>query len=143
MKRSTRRKGAFVTWVALAAAIAPAHAQQVPQVPVMVGDDVPVDIASCSLAVVTGLDPQGDNFLAVRSGPGSSNAQIDALHTGDQVYVCDGNGRWMGVVYPTNRNMESGTGQCGVPAPVSPRQAYRGPCDSGWVYDAYIQIIAG
>ncbi|MGQ0567630.1 MAG: hypothetical protein ACT4OK_21555, partial [Gemmobacter sp.] len=57
--------------------------------------DVPVpwvadgQAAGCGGSVVTGLDPNGDNFLAVRSGPGTEYRKIDELHTGDQVRTCD------------------------------------------------------
>lgn len=118
-----------------------AQAQQAPSVPVMVGEVIPADVASCSLGQVTGLDPQGDNFLAVRSGPGSNNSQIDVLHQGDLVYFCDANGRWMGIVYQPG--LGPGNDTCGVPQPISPRRPYTGPCRSGWVYDAYVEIIAG
>lgn len=139
------RIGWSLTAVFCAAALAAmsAHAQQAPVVPVVVGDDVPIDAASCSLGQVTGLDPQGDNFLAVRGGPGTDHAQIDALHEGDLVYTCDAHGRWMGIVYEPGATQGSSTGHCGVPAPISPRQPYVGPCRSGWVFDGYVEIIAG
>ena len=44
--------------------------------------DVPVVIppsdgqmADCATSTVSGLDPAGDNFLAVRSGPGTKTSQ--------------------------------------------------------------------
>jgi hypothetical protein len=124
-------------------ALSPARAQQAPEVPVIVGDDVPVDLPSCSLGMVTGLDPQGDNFLAVRGGPGTGHAQIDALHQQDAIFVCESRGRWMGIVYEPGARVGGPASQCGVPAPVSPRQPYVGPCRSGWVYDGYVVIVAG
>ncbi|MGQ0563831.1 MAG: SH3 domain-containing protein, partial [Gemmobacter sp.] len=59
-------------------------------------------------SVVTGLDPNGDNFLAVRSGPGTEYRKIDELHTGDQVRTCDLRGNWVGVYYGAGGNRKSG-----------------------------------
>lgn len=55
--------------------------------------------AGCLGATVTGLKPNGDGFLAVRSGPGSHYAQIDALHNGDVVRPCVKRGAWWGIYY--------------------------------------------
>ena len=49
--------------------------------------DVPVvippgdgQVADCATSTVSGLDPAGDNFLAVRSGPGTKHRKIDEIH---------------------------------------------------------------
>ncbi|MGR3757269.1 MAG: SH3 domain-containing protein [Tranquillimonas sp.] len=55
--------------------------------------------AGCSGATVTGLDPNGDGFLAVRTGPGTQYAKIDELHNGDRVRPCARHGNWWGVYY--------------------------------------------
>ena len=86
---------------------------------------------------MTGLNAAGDNFLAVRSGPGSKFAMIDKINTGDPVYICDQHGRWTGIVYT------SGDQDCGVSSPVARRQPYSGPCKSGWVHQKYIRLLAG
>ena len=39
--------------------------------------------------VVKSLNPNGDGFLAVRSGPGNGNAMVDKIHNG-QAIVTDG-----------------------------------------------------
>lgn len=76
--------------------------------------DVPVQwipdgqAAGCAGSVVTGLDPNGDNFLAVRSGPGTNYRKIDELHTGDRVRTCDLQGNWVGVFYGAEGNRKSG-----------------------------------
>jgi hypothetical protein len=108
----------------------------------MIGDDVPVDAANCSLGRVVGLDPQGDNFLAVRGGPGTGHAKIDELHEGDHFYFCDAQGRWMGIVYSPDVNVP-GSDPCDIFRSIVPRQPYPGPCSSGWVFDGYVEIIAG
>lgn len=83
----------------------PLHAQNL---------DVPVpsipdgQAAGCGGSRVTGLDPNGDNFLAVRSGPGTNYSKIDELHTGDRVRTCELRGEWVGVYYGQGGNRKSG-----------------------------------
>lgn len=55
--------------------------------------------AGCAGSIVSGLDPNGDGFLAVRTGPGSNYAKLDELHNGDMVRTCVGSGRWVGIYY--------------------------------------------
>ncbi|MGB5736293.1 MAG: SH3 domain-containing protein, partial [Thiohalocapsa sp.] len=52
-----------------------------------------------ALHEVRNLDPKGDGFLAVRSGPGSNYRMIDRLSNGDRVYVYTARGSWYGIVY--------------------------------------------
>ena len=68
--------------------------------------DVPVieeggdgQMATCASSTVAGLDPRGDGFLAVRSGPGSQYRKIGELHNGDVVYEFDRKGDWAGIVW--------------------------------------------
>ncbi len=103
----------------------------------MIGQDVDYD-ACGGVGRVTGLNPRGDNFLAVRGGPGTKYAMIDRLYTNDLVYVCDGHSGWLGIIYPGD-----GRTDCGVGSPVPRRMPYRGPCYSGWVFERYIEIVAG
>lgn len=55
--------------------------------------------AGCLGAQVVGLDPNGDGFLAVRSGPGADYRKIDELHNGDTVRPCASKGAWHGIYY--------------------------------------------
>ena len=104
--------------------------------PVMVGDGPDVD-ACGSVAVVSGLDPNGANALSVRSGPGLGYARVDTLSSGQRLWVCGQEARWYAVVYP--RVDEN----CGVSTPIDPAAPYAGPCRQGWVYDAYVTLISG
>jgi Caspase domain/Bacterial SH3 domain len=55
---------------------------------------------SCSrLGRVRGLDPNGDNFLAVRTGPGTGFQEIDRIYTDDKVSICSRQGKWYRVKY--------------------------------------------
>jgi hypothetical protein len=100
----------------------PAAAQQL---------DVPVPIpasdgqtATCASSVVGGLDPNGDGFLAVRSGPGTEFRKIGELNNGDLVYTCDARGDWIGIKYR-------------YPQPGAPA----GP--GGWVHGNWLTPYAG
>lgn len=60
--------------------------------------------AWCASSTVTGLDPNGDGFLAVRAGPGTQHRKIDEIHNGDVVSTCDSQGPWVAIVYgPSKR----------------------------------------
>ncbi len=48
---------------------------------------------------VRGLDVNGDNFLAVRTGPGTGFTEIDRLYTGNGVSICGQQGKWLRVKY--------------------------------------------
>ncbi|EYD71533.1 hypothetical protein Rumeso_04934 [Rubellimicrobium mesophilum DSM 19309] len=97
------------------AGMAPAQELDVP-VMVLEGDG---QAAVCATSTVSGLDPNGDNFLAVRSGPGTQYPKIDELHAGDVVQTCDGQGNWVGVYYPDLNGR------------------------SGWVHGSYLTPLAG
>ncbi len=48
---------------------------------------------------VRGLDPNGDNFLSVRTGPGTGFTEVDRLYTGNGVNICGQQGKWLRVKY--------------------------------------------
>ena len=93
-------------WAAIASASVTSSASQEPgkkpQVPVVIQADPNFDACGGN-GVVEGLDPSGDGFLAVRSGPGSKYGEIDRLYNGEQVYLCAEKGKWLGVVYSKRR----------------------------------------
>jgi len=55
--------------------------------------------AWCASSTVSGLDPNGDGFLAVRSGPGTKFRKIGEVYNGDVVLTCDARGPWVAIVY--------------------------------------------
>jgi hypothetical protein len=107
-----------------------------PRVPVVIGGNYDWDACGGS-GVIAGLDPAGDGFLAVRSGPGAKHAELDRLYNGEEVYLCADSGRWIGIVY-TRRGRS-----CNVSSPWPVRQAYTGPCKSGWVHQNWVRQTAG
>ena len=59
--------------------------------------------AGCASSTVAGLDPSGDGFLAVRSGPGTQFRMIGQLHNGAVVRTCAAEGPWVGVLFGAGR----------------------------------------
>ena len=110
-------------------------------VPVIVGVEEELD-ACGSWAEVSGLNPKGDGFLAVRGGPGSDYPMRDRLRAGDAFFVCDmsHDGKWMAIVYPREGQTSD---VCGVSGAVPKAREYRGPCASGWVNAAWVRVLAG
>lgn len=110
-------------------------------VPVIVGVEEELD-ACGSWAEVSGLNPKGDGFLAVRGGPGSDYRMRDRLREGDTFFVCDvsRDGEWMAIVYPRNGQAAD---VCGVSRAVPEAREYRGPCASGWVNAGWVRVLAG
>ena len=78
-----------------------AHAQQL---------DVPFNTycppnsqAACfGVATVMGLNPNGDGFLAVRTGPGSNYRKIGEVHNGDRVGTYGKRGAWYAISFGPN-----------------------------------------
>lgn len=105
-------------------------------VPVMVGGLAEFD-ACGGLGEVHGLNPHGDDFLAVRAGPGSKYPMIDRLYNGNQVYFCDKHGEWIGIVY--GKPLQD----CSVSSPLPRRLPYKGSCLSGWAHKNWLVLIAG
>ena len=101
-------------------------------VPVMMWADGDLDV--CSLGAVSGLNPDGDNFLAVRAGPGTGHRMLDKIHTDDRVWIFDENNGWFGVAYGRDEI------EC---SPIPANRPYDGPGKTGWVYGKYVTVIAG
>ncbi len=107
-------------------------------VPVLVGKVAGLD-ACATLGEVSGLDPQGYGFLAVRTGPGSAHALVDKLSEERRVFVCDERGAWTGIVYSN----DPGDIDCGVGSPLEAPEPYAGACRSGWVNPGWIKAVGG
>ena len=132
-----RRAIAFVLLAVSSAGIAKPPAQTIPRIG-LAGDDLD---ACLSIGQVTGLNPRGDNFLAVRFQPTTKARVNDRLGPGRQVWICEQAGEWLGVVY--DRFAAEGPGDCGVASPVPAARPYDGACRWGWVNSRYVTVIAG
>jgi hypothetical protein len=107
-------------------------------VPVYLGGDEMHDACGGASKVVAGST--GRTHAAVRSGPGSKYPITDSLPLDFMVSDCDGveQGGWRGVVYDQDDEVDCGTG-----SPIAERQAYQGPCKSGWMSDVDLELVAG
>lgn len=107
-------------------------------VPIVVGGDENMDACS-SLAMVNNLKADlVDDHFAVRSGPSTKHAIIDKLKMRTPLWVCREKDGWLGVVYQGTSVID-----CGVSSTIYPERPYKGPCHSGWVREAGIEIVAG
>ena len=108
------------------------------EVPIVIGGNV--SAAACpGGGNVVGLDPQGDDFLSVRSGPGGRDfRELDRIHSGQRLKICDMDGPWFAVVYDPGGDTDT----CDVDRPWAVRQAYAGRCRQGWVYSRYVDVTA-
>jgi hypothetical protein len=108
-------------------------------VPIVIGGNDDFD-ACYGTGVIVGLDPKGDGFLSVRSGPGGKPyREIDRRYNGQQVQLCAEKGPWLAIVYDSSGSLEA----CGVRSPWPVRQAYTGPCRYGWVHSRYVKLTSG
>lgn len=123
-------------WLAMPTASFAQEPGRKPQVPIIIEGNTGFDACGAN-GVVEGLDPAGDGFLAVRSGPGGKYRELDRLYNGEQVYLCTERGKWLGVVYTKQRQ------DCNVTTSWVSTQPYTGPCKSGWVHQNWVRLWAG
>lgn len=107
--------------------------------PVVIGESGPRFDACQATGLIRSVS--GDGRLPVRAAPFSEAEQRDTLTNGDRVFICNRSHdqSWFGVIYADSREL---SGSCGVSAPVSRRARYEGPCNSGWISSAFVQIRA-
>jgi hypothetical protein len=135
-----RRAGRIALAAGMAVMAAGAAPPPRPDVPVMVGGMPDLD-ACMTNSQVAGLDPEGDNYVSLRSRPAASAPELARLGPGQMVWACDTSpdGKWVGVVFgPPGRDLD-----CGVGTPIERRQPYGGSCASGWISGRYLVVIAG
>jgi len=109
-------------------------------VPIYFGGEADREACGAS-GTVMGLDPHGDGFLSVKSGPGGKPfREIARVFNGQHVYICEEKGNWFGVVYPADNGYPQ---PCGVMTPVHRRAPYTGPCGFGWISKHYVGDLAG
>jgi hypothetical protein len=112
--------------------------------PVTIGEDGPRMDACGGLGRVT---RSGTGGLAVLAAPFADAQERGRLVEGQRAYVCTRSldQKWLGVVVlPAPAADEAPTpADCGVLSPVERKQPYAGPCASGWVASAYVQLIGG
>jgi hypothetical protein len=112
----------------------------VDSVPVRIGE-LGASFAACSAAGTTRHLAVGAT-LPVRAAPFEAAEEMGSIPAGTRFFVCtrSHDQDWMGVVFHENGALDP---SCGVSGPVAARQAYTGPCDSGWVSSALVKLVAG
>ncbi|MBC2778486.1 hypothetical protein [Parasphingopyxis marina] len=107
--------------------------------PVVIGDSGPRFSACQWTGLVRAVS--GNGVLDVRAAPFDEARQVGSLTNGDQIFVCgrSHDQRWFAIVYAASGEL---SGNCGVSSPISARRRYEGPCESGWVSSAFIQLRA-
>ncbi len=105
--------------------------------PVVVGEFGPRFDACTATGLVRSVS--GDGVLAVRAAPFDRAQQTGTVANGFRVYVCNRSidQEWLGVVYQEGGALSQ---SCGVSAPVAMRRRYEGPCESGWISSAFVQL---
>ncbi|NNC71734.1 MAG: hypothetical protein HKN78_02545 [Sphingomonadaceae bacterium] len=105
--------------------------------PVVIGESGPRFNACQATGLIRSVAGNGE--LPVRAAPFDRAAQRDTLTNGDRVYICNRSHdqSWFGVIYAQNGEL---SGSCGVSAPVASQRRYDGPCRSGWIASAFVQI---
>lgn len=90
-------------------------------------ENVTRNSSRCQVGRVVNLNPDGDNFLSVRTQPDSKSNEMNRLGLNDSVYICNSQGKWRLISYQNNIN--------GHTKPCS-----GGNCQKGWVFYKYISI---
>jgi hypothetical protein len=85
---------------------------------------------------------QAAGGLPVHAAPFDRAQQKANLAPGATFFICSRSldQRWFGIVYEAPGRAAPA---CGVSTPVGSRRDYDGPCDSGWVGSAQVQLISG
>jgi hypothetical protein len=88
MSRGSKMKTQLVAAVVVLGTATPTFARPRIDVPIYVGGEVDFDACGSS-GTVEGLNPRGDGFLSVRSGPGG---HFRELYNGQPVWICEERG---------------------------------------------------
>ncbi|WP_444930284.1 hypothetical protein ACJJIF_21480 [Microbulbifer sp. SSSA002] len=109
--------------------LAPLYCNGEESVPVMVGAIEGLDACMTTSRIQAKAE--------IRTGPSGKYPVSHIINQPKMAWSCSYKGEWKGVVFSL------GDEDCGVSSPVDKEQAYKGPCQSGWVLDSQIQDLAG
>lgn len=106
---------------------------------VTIGEGGPGLAACGTRARIVNLSPSEQPYLPVRAAPFADAKEVGQLHNGAQVFVCTRSidQAWRGVVIPPADHPEA---DCGVTSAVASSHAYDGPCQSGWISSAFLEL---
>jgi hypothetical protein len=112
-----------------------------PHVPILAGGKSDDGMDACpSAGDVDRLDFRG---APVRSGPGGRFKELDKLHNGQHVFICERRGLWFGIVYHRGDASGEDAAKCEVDRPWSFGTKYTGPCHSGWIFKEFVKHLKG
>jgi hypothetical protein len=77
----------------------------------------------------------------VRERPDAEASETDTLQHRTLVWLCEAEGEWQGIVYPSGEFQQ--LGDCQVSIPIAKSRPYDGPCRHGWVLADNLQLVAG
>ena len=92
------------------------------------------DLDTCALGQVAAPLKEGEGFLVARSGPGRNFDEIGQLQSGDEVWLFDRQGEWLGIVFGVVEL------SCN---PIENDQVVRTEGKKGWVHEKWIEVLAG
>jgi hypothetical protein len=107
-----------------------AAAERVP----IIGNDGPDMDACAGIARIFTME----ELLSVYEEPDQYARKKGGLPTSMLVWLCEAEGDWQGIVYPTGEFQD--LGDCRVSTPVSQPRAYEGPCEYGWVMASNLNL---
>ncbi|MEJ7935747.1 hypothetical protein WG907_15975 [Sphingobium sp. AN558] len=120
--------------------------------PVTIGEDG-ARFAACG--TVGRVTRAGGGGIALRAAPFDESVETGRLAEGDRTFVCTRSldQKWLGVVVipappaadKANKDVagaDAPATDCGVSGPADRKQAYSGPCASGWVSSAAIRLVS-
>ena len=89
----------------------------------------------------TARDFAGGGAISVRAAPFDQARETGQLGAGVRFFICSRSidQRWLGIVFDPSGQL----GRCGVSAPSRGGRDYEGPCESGWVPSAQVQLVSG
>ncbi len=82
----------------------------------------------------------GTGAIAIREAPDAGARQNDEGETGLIVEICERTDGWVGIVWKGEGDPEH---DCGTGANLPGPKNYDGPCRSGWVAEANVEVTAG
>ena len=120
-------------------AAAPPAAPSTPVLAVRVGELGPNFVACASAGTSRHIAAGGR--LVMRQAPFDDAAEAGGVPAGARFFVCTRSldQKWLGIVVHDSGRLDQ---SCGVSAPLASRRAYDGPCQSGWVSSAFVQLVA-
>ncbi|WP_162651901.1 SH3 domain-containing protein [Lentilitoribacter sp. Alg239-R112] len=114
--------------------IASLNVLQAQQLDVEVMERADDGLDTCAYGQVAGLRADGDGFLFVRRGPGTTYDSFDELKNNDKVWLFEEKDGWYGIVYGVDDQ------NC---SPVEKDRPVDTIGKKGWVYGKWIEVLAG